>query len=441
MRQGTQTKENSLVMAKSGIDHVTKKSIFRQPTFGRLWTSSVASSLGSAAGSVTINWLVLASTGSALDIALVGIAGIIPRIVFGIISGAVADRYDRLRIMIVANIIRAAIMMILAASLFFYGFQLYLVLISVFTIGVGQSMYLPAVNAFLPTAVPNEDLGSANGLIAAAGQVTSIVGSPLGGVLIGVIGAAATVLFNSVTYIVSGLLILAISLSFSVVKEAKQVNEQRSKKEPFGKEVRSGLNYLKGERGLLKLTLASFGANIFLIMFLTFVVVYADDGLRQGPEIFGLLLAMLGAGYGLGSLLVSRLHSDRRFGLWFGTAGGFVGLCILGLAIFQAVVPAATIFFMVGVFAGFANTTFFTGTQKFVPNSFQGRYYGFDDAGSLAAGPAGQIIGGFVIASAGITVAYTIAGLGSMAAYFGLLLFPDVWSLRVEAKSETYAID
>lgn len=161
-----------------------RASLLRQRVFGGLWTSSVASSIGSSTGLLAITWLVFTETGSAFDIAFVGIAGLVPRIVFGMASGALADRYGRLRIVIVGDAFRAATMILFATSLIWFGFQLFVVLIAVFVLGLEQSLFRPAINAFLPTAVSNQELSTANGFFTAAQEVTSTIGSPLGGLLI-----------------------------------------------------------------------------------------------------------------------------------------------------------------------------------------------------------------------------------------------------------------
>ena len=131
-------------------------SLIRQRVFGGLWVGSTASSVGSSAGLVAINWLVYTVTGSAFDIALVGVAGVIPRVIFGIFSGALADRYNKLRLMIFSSYFRAATMVLLAAALVLYGFQLSLILAAVFVLGLGQSLFRPAINSLLPTASPKD---------------------------------------------------------------------------------------------------------------------------------------------------------------------------------------------------------------------------------------------------------------------------------------------
>ncbi|MDG7028092.1 MAG: MFS transporter, partial [Nitrososphaerota archaeon] len=192
-----------------------RPSLFRQRVFGGLWVGSMASSVGSAAGLLAINWLVYTVTNSALDVGLVGVAGVVPRVIFGIFTGTLADRYSKLRLMIVADAFRAATMIAFAATLAIYGFSLYVVLIAVFLLGMGQSLFRPSINSFLPQAVAKEQLGAANGLFTAAQEVTSIAGSPLGGILIALVGVAATLALNGASYIVSALMIVFVAVSLS----------------------------------------------------------------------------------------------------------------------------------------------------------------------------------------------------------------------------------
>src|SRR5487761_703167 len=270
-------------------------SLFRQRAFGSLLAGSIASSIGSSAGFLAFTWLVYTETGSAFDVALLGIAGLVPRIAFGIFSGTFADRYSRLRLMIVADSFRAATMIALAASLFTFGFNLYIVLGSVFVLGLGQSLFRPAINSFLPTAVSKEDLGTANGIFTAAQEVTSVIGSPIGGILIGVLGAAAAFLFNGGSYAISGLLIVSVSLTLSHTKVTAKTSERRT----FFQELKGGLEYVNRERALLKLTLASFGANFFLSLFFTFIVIYV--AVQLIVDIHLLLGRRANTGYGDGA--------------------------------------------------------------------------------------------------------------------------------------------
>ncbi|MDG6910913.1 MAG: MFS transporter [Nitrososphaerota archaeon] len=412
----------------TGAKRAKLPSLFRQRAFRGLWVGSVASSIGSSAGLLAINWLVYTVTGSAFDLALVGVAGTVPRVIFGVFSGALADRYNKLRLMIVADGFRAATMVVFAVTLAIFGFSLYVVLTAVFILGLGQSLFRPSINSFLPQAVSKEQLGSANGLFTAAQEAASVIGSPLGGILVGGVGVAATLAVNGASYIASAVMIVLVSLSLASVGRPAEV--EPSERPTFVGQLKGGFAYINGERGLLKLTLASFGANFFLSLFFTFLVVYVDSVLHQSALFYGLLGAAGGAGFSVGSLLVGRLHPERRFGVWFALPWGLVGIGIIAFVFFPVTALSLLILFVSTAFGGFGNTTFFTGVQSFVPRHILGRYLSIDEVGSFAASPAGQIAGGLIIASYGLGADYIFAGLGTAAFSFGLLLFSDVRSLR-----------
>lgn len=404
-----------------------RRPLLLQPIFGRIWAGSVASSTGSAAGFLALTWIVYVETGSAFDIALLGVAGLVPRATFGLFSGVLADRFDRLRLMILADGVRAGSLFALAAMLALFGFALWAVLAVVVVLGLGQSLFRPSVNSFLPTAVRKEELGAANGLLTAAQEVTSTLGSPLGGLLIAAVGAAATLALNGASYAISGLLILAVALAMSSRRPARRAPAPAPP--PFLRQFREGFAYLRGQRGLLKLTLASFGANFFLNLVFTFLVLYVGELLHGGALLFGELGACGGAGFAAGSLLVGPLRPERRFGVWFSVGWGLAGLAIVGLVLFPVPLAAAVTLFAIGLGGGFGNTTFFTGVQKVVPNELLGRYLSLDEVGSLAAGPAGQIGGGLLIAAFGVGLDFAVAAAGTAVFALGLLIFRDVRAL------------
>ena len=375
---------------------------------------------------LAMTWLVYAQTGSAFDIALLGVAGLVPRATFGLFAGALADRFPRLRLMIIADGLWAMTLIGFTIALLWGGFSLPIVLAVTVVLGIGQSLFRPALNAYLPTAIPPERLGRANGLMTAAQEATTLLGSPLGGALIALVGAALAFAFNAGTYVISGLLIAAVAIS---LRGPARTTGPRPSPPPFLHQFAEGVRYLRGEGGLLKLTVVSFGANFFLSLFATFLVLYVGDVLHQGAVTFGLLSAAAGAGFATGSLLVGPLRPERRFGFWFAAGWGPAGFAIAGLAVVASPLLAGPLLFGLGVAGGFGNTTFFTGVQKYVPNELLGRYLSLDEVGSLAASPAGQLGGGLVIAAIGVPGDFVIAAIGTLACTYGLLLFRDVRSL------------
>lgn len=404
-----------------------KTKIFHNKVFTGLFSASVFSSLGSSAGIIAIIWLVYSITGSAVDVAFVGMAGVIPRVLFGLLSGGLADRHSKTGLMIIADFLRALMLIVLIVTLFFGTFLLPLVLVSVFVLGIGQSMFTVSTNSYVPQAVDPDQLSTANGLLASSREMLSIAGSPLGGILVSVVGVPATLVLNAGTYIASGLLIYAMGRE-SPEKLSGEESDDHVKSSLI-RDISEGFSYVKKERGLLKLTLASFVANFFTSLFFSFIVVYVKDILLQGAFVFGIMSAAIGAGFGIGALLAGRWKFEKRFGVWFSIGWSITGLSILGLILIPHTVPIIFILILAGLGGGLGNTVFFTGVQKFVPRRMLARYLSIDEVGSLAASPGGQASGGFMIASFGIGLVYVIASIGIMGSLMSLLAFKDVREL------------
>ena len=376
---------------------------------------------------IAIIWLVYTRTGSAIDIALLGIAGVVPRVGFGLISGGLADRYSKSHLMLIGDFIRAAFLFALAFSLVIINFNFSIVLLSAFMLGIGQSLFRTSITSFLPSAVEPEMLGKANGLFSTSEEVFAIIGSPLGGILIALIGIAPTIAINAATYFISG--IFTVSVIFLQLRDSR-VWKSEKKNEPLVKEIAAGMSYVRKERALLKLTISSFAANFFLSLFFTFLIIFVHDVLLQGALVFGILSAAASIGVALGSLLVGWTRVESRFGIWYSIGWGLGGVAILGVVLVPSVISMGIFLFAVGLGGGFGNTVFFTGVQKYVPRDLLGRFLSIDEVGSLAANPAGQASGGFVIAYLGINLDFVIASLGTATSILMLLLFRDVRALR-----------
>jgi MFS family permease len=186
------------------------------------------------------------------------------------------------------------------------------------------------------------------------------------------------------------------------------------------------MRYLRSQSALLWITLAAMAANFFLAIYGTYEVVYASNQLHAGPAVFGILLGVNSAGFGIGAVLVGRLHIGHKAGMAFSIAWGFSGLMIVVLALVSSVPVAIAAVAGFGILGGFGNTVWLSAVQQTVPDQFLGRYFSMDEAGSFAMIPLGQIAGGFVITAYGVAVAYGMAGVGAAVVSFTLLLHPGV---------------
>ncbi|MCI4370456.1 MAG: MFS transporter, partial [Thermoplasmata archaeon] len=123
--------------------------------------------------SLAVTWLVYHATGSTIDVAYVGLTSFAPGLVIGLAAGVIADRYDRRRLMVAADLVRMGLMALLALALSLFGFSLFLVLAVMTLVFSFTAVFTPASQAILPKLVPVERLEDANGLLAVATQTTT----------------------------------------------------------------------------------------------------------------------------------------------------------------------------------------------------------------------------------------------------------------------------
>ena len=403
-----QTKRTALVPA-----------VLRNRDFARLFFAGVTSSSGFAIGQVALTWVVYAETNSAPDIALIGVSFILASVVFSLLAGAVVDRYERRKLMVVSDIIRAASLGGLVLWLVLLGFNLGVILLVAFILGSFTTLFQPAAWALTPEIVGSERLVDANALVQTTNSVTQFASNAAGGLLIVAVGTAAAFSLNAATFLVSALLIASVAHRETRPSGA---NAKSTSKASIVGEIRDGFRYIMGYRDLLELTLSAGLANLFFSMVTRFLVIYSGELLNGDAETYGFLLATLALGWAPGALLTARVHGERHAGLVWIYSGVADGALILLLVAFPSFILALLETFVLGLLLGFANTTWLTTVQLVVPPEMQGRYFGLDQLGSFATIPVGQVIAGAVIATSGITADFAIAGIG-VAASSGLFIF------------------
>ena len=400
--------------------------------FVRLWSARVVSRFGSALGYVVLIWFVYAETGSALAVVYVGLAEFLPTIAFGLFSGVIVDRYERRRVIVLSTLGRSAAMGGLVVSLYLLGFDLAVIVVASAIFSVCATFFGPGSQSLLPELVPRQSLDRANGLFESSESVVAIAGSGVAGALLILVGAIPSLGIDAVSYLVAALLIAAIGVT-AIPARTPSVSTG------LIQEVREGLAYLRSARGLLQLTLISLVANFLFSIVLTFLVVYTSDILRGSALIYGVLEALLAAGWGIGGLLVGRLHLTRYTGRLAALSGFVEGGVVLGLILLPSVSIALPLVFLVGLWQGILSVTWLSTVQAGVPQQYQGRYFATDNALSYAAIPGSQILGGVLIVAVGLSTTFLAIGIASLASSLGYLSLRRVRNLGYDPRSSSGA--
>jgi MFS family permease len=367
--------------------------------------------LGSLAVSETGSWLyaaatiiyILDATGSAAWVGVAAVARLLPYVLFEPFGGAIADRYDRRKVMIVCDLARAGLMCVMAVVAISTSTVAVVVVIALtFVNNTLTSPYYPCVMAVTPSIVPERDLAAANALSGTIDNFALAFGPALSAVLLLLGPPPLAIALNGVTFLVSALLVARMRTRGRV----GEVETESSLLERIG----HGATAIKGSSEAILLIGLAFA---FGLTFGQEVVLYgplAEDSLGLGIDATGLLFAAPGIGGLLVAALAARLAARSH------TAG------VLALSTFLGGIPLTLIAFIHDPVVAFALLVFegaavivsdvvtTTTLQRVVPNDKVGSAFGILGGVSVIGMVLGSLLAPLMIEVFGLSVATAFAG-------------------------------
>ena len=174
----------------------------RERDFRLLWSGMCVSLVGDGAFLVALAWQVYTISDTATAMSLVGIAMTVPTIVFLLVGGVASDRFDRRRIMLAADLVRAAAVGLLAVLSLTGALEIWHIVGLVVFYGAGAAFFAPAFDAIVPELVPPERLAQANALDQMVRPIAMrLAGPALGGVVIGAFGTGTAFALDAGTFL------------------------------------------------------------------------------------------------------------------------------------------------------------------------------------------------------------------------------------------------
>jgi MFS family permease len=400
--------------------------------FRLLWAGSLVSSLGSWLLTIAIPAHVLLATGSLRDTGLTLAAQYLPQLILGPVAGVVADRCDRRRLLIAANLFCAgAVATMLPGTSPGRYWVLYLALIAESS---GTVLSSPALQAMTPAVVGTGPLlTSANALTSASSGVVRLIGGPLGGILLAACGIRTLICADSLSYVMAAVAIVLTSRSGRAERAGRRRPDGKAMARQLARDLREGAQALRGQpaaRPLLPVTVIYLAANASLSALLI------PLGIERlgGGEHTGLLLSCLGVGFLLGApairALIDRVQPRTLLAITLAATacGYFLLFSSVSLA---TALPAAVI---IGTFGSMSLVIPQTTLQRLIPDVVLGRVTAIFLTGEAAATLAGAVAGPFLAQAAGRAGLVTVAAAASLltlgAAALARLTVPRVPAIR-----------
>ncbi len=375
----------------------------RSRNFRLYFGGQVVSASGSFLQQTAIGWLVLERTGSPGDLGLVLAAGGIPSLLFGPWGGAVADRVDLRKLLVVTQTLYcllAALLWALAAA----GAASVAALVAIGVAGgVVQIADSPARQALVSRLVPPDDLASAVSLNGVVVNSARVVGPALAGVLIVTVGTTVCFGVNALTY-------LAVIAALLVIRPRRSGGPA-----PAGRRgVKEGLKYAAGRQQLWLPLLMMSVVGLLAFNFAVVLPVFAKDTFHGTGGTYGLLTTMLSIGAIMGSLAVGLVHHPRRQYLLFAALG--FGVTSAATAVAPNVAVACITLLVMGAMAFCFVTMCSTTLQLHSSSAFRGRIMALWVFVYLGTTPIGSILTGWIISVGGPRVALLVGSGACLAA-------------------------
>lgn len=385
------------------------------------------SALGDAVTFTALPLLVLALTGSGTVMGIVAALQTLPDLVVGLPAGALADRWDRRRMMIYADAGRAVLTALIPLSAILGVPTIGVVLLVVAPINLLRVLFMAAWTGAIPRLVGRSLIGPASSYLEAIFALGFIVGPGLAGLLVARIGATATLAIDAASFLVSAAALL-------VVRTPLRGERSDGADRDIVAEIREGLRFVRHHR-LLRAALAYWGSigvlTAGLIPCLTYLIEHERG---QGPDAFGLVVSAYSLGTLVGALGAARLTRGRLGGLL--VAGGIVvGAVVVGVTI--VVLPAGVA--GLAVVGGIANSlvlvSYVTIRASSAPDALLGRVGATTRMISIGLAPLGAAAAGILLDRVGADVTLRLMGLGLIAAAIVAALSGTIRQARAPARS------
>jgi len=373
-------------------------------SFGKLWAAVGISNLGDGVTAVAFPLLVAAITRDPVLVAGATVAGRLPWLVFALPAGAVADRLDRRRVMVLTDAFRAILVALLGVLLFAGGVSLPAVYVVAFLLGSAETLYDTSSEAIVPALVGEDLLPAANGRLQATEWVgNAFLGPPVGAVLLAA-AAGLPFLVDGASFLAAALLVGWIAGRFRSTRLEPSTTLRA--------DIGEGLRWLWRHTVLRTLAMMAGVTNLLATAILAIFVLYVQDVVGLGDVGFGLVMALAGAGGLVGALVTAVVV--RRVGPGTTLPGVVVveGVVAVTMGVVSSPWVVGTMAVLFGLSVTAWNVVAVSLRQSLTPDALRGRVASVARLLAWGTQPLGALVGGGIASWLGLRAPFLVAAAG-----------------------------
>jgi MFS family permease len=390
------------------------RSILQKPALRFVFAANVISMLGSGMNAAAVAWYILQATHSEIALGTFAVLQTIPAMLMLPFTGVIIDREDRRRLVMWLDALRAVIILAVSILAFMGKARIWELYLMNTLVAAGFWMFWPTITALIQELTPGEEFVHANTFLLAGVQGGWLIAGSIVGFVYNRIGLGGVLLIDFSTYLVSFLCYFAVRKGRHVVPRPAELRADivaaETAFERFGREMREGIQFLRGKR---KLVLLGISWALFLAAMMTGVVVtppLSDKVFHAGAVGYGWLNAGWGTGAFVSALyapwFIASLGARRSIAISMGLLT--IGMILAPLSPMLAV--AVFIYGMMGSARGVSGVAINTSLMEQVPPHFMGRVQNtFYFAGTALQICLALVVG--AVAQVSLVAGFSVIGL------------------------------
>lgn len=393
----------------------------RHRRFRLLWLGLAISVAGSQMQMWALLWHIRDLTDQPIALGGIGLARMLPVVIFSLIGGAVADTLDRRTIIFITQSAMALVALGLAVLTLQGTITVWLIYLLTAIQAMAIAFDMPARQSMVPNLVPAEDLPNAFSMQSLAFEIGAIVGPALSGLIIGYWGQAYVYLINAISF-------LAVIIALVMIGRVPQKPREAGQRVVSLKAIGEGLRFIYKQPMILSTMVLDFFATFFSSAN-TLLPFFARDVLKVGPVAYGWLSAAQSIGATAAAIVISQVHQIRKQGPIFMISVIIFGVATILFGVSKTVVLAMVALIIIGAADTVSMIIRNTIRQLQTPDEMRGRMTSINQIFFMGGPQLGEVESGIVAQLFGVPIAIVSGGVGCILA---MILISRKWPQIME---------
>jgi MFS family permease len=395
----------------------------RYRDFRLFFSGQLISLIGTWMQNVAQSWLVYRLTGSSILLGVVGFCGQIPVFLLSPIGGITADRYSRLRIVIVTQIASMFLALVLAALTLSGRVHVWQIIALAILLGIVNAFDIPSRQAFITDMVGKSDMMNAIALNSAMFNGARIVGPAVAGILVASIGEGWCFFANGISYVavILGLLLMR---AYPPVPRPNRASALES--------IVEGFRFVIHKAPIFALLLLLGVISLTAMPFMVLMPIFADRILHGGARGLGLLMGASGVGALISAIVLAMRRSVSGLGKWVAVSAGSFGFMLILFSLSRQFWLSFALLIPIGFFMMMQWSASNTLIQTMAPDNLRGRVMAIYSMMFMGMAPVGALLAGVLAGRLGAPL--TVGAGGSIAVVGAAGFALRLPSLRAEAR-------